>query len=110
MTSHKFDLPSDYNLDVDDDFVNEIISEFRESCDGARQALQAYGSGDHCKWPTVEEDLAEFSEKHPDLLMVITGEGEERSDLWNLYAKDGKTEICYVQLFMPEPDMLEDYD
>lgn len=109
MTSYTFDLPTEYNDDVDDDLVTKILSEFIDSCDGARKALCMNGPGDRCKWPTVEEDLAEFSKSHPDLAMVIRGDGQERRDLWNLYAKDGETETCYVEIFMTEPDMFEFY-
>lgn len=110
MTSHSFDLPREYNSDeVDDDLVAGILSEFIDSCDGAKQALRHNGAGDSVKWSTIEEDLARFSESHPDLAMVIHGEGEERFDVWDLYAKDGETEMCRNVTYKTEPDMFEFY-
>lgn len=46
---------------------------------------------DEIKWYSHQEDMIEYSKKHPDTLFKLTGEGEEQPDMWQEYYKNGKT-------------------
>lgn len=59
------------------------------------------------EWADVEDNLSEFSEKYPDLILKLSGAGEERLDIWELYAKNGEIEMCRAQIYIPIPDWLE---
>ncbi len=41
------------------------------------------------KWYDHEREMIEFSKKHPNLEFILTGEGEERDDVWKKYFKNG---------------------
>ena len=46
---------------------------------------------DEIKWYSHKEDMIKYSEKHPNTLFKLTGEGEEQPDMWQEYYKNGKT-------------------
>lgn len=45
----------------------------------------------HCKWYDHDKDLEAFSKKYPQYLFELSGEGEERDDLWKLFAMNGRS-------------------
>jgi hypothetical protein len=45
---------------------------------------------DTVKWYDHEEDMRNFSRSHPNVLFTLSGIGEEPSDMWVLYVKNGK--------------------
>lgn len=48
---------------------------------------------DHeCKWYDWEEHLTKVSEDFPDVIFILSGEGEEQGDVWNAYARNGVLE------------------
>lgn len=44
------------------------------------------------KWYTYAEDMIAISEKFPELVFQLNGEGEEPGDIWVKYYKNGKTQ------------------
>lgn len=73
----------------------EIIKEFRDSCEGAKDSFDADGGCQYeAKWYSHEKDMAAFSKKHPDVVFELYGEGEGKDDTWYKYFKNGKMQFC----------------
>ena len=49
---------------------------------------------DERTWYSHVEDMKSVSLLHPDILMKLSGEGEESGDLWESYFLNGKTQLC----------------
>lgn len=49
---------------------------------------------DTCKWYDHEKDMRFVSTKHPTVVFLLTGEGEEQPDLWHKYFKNGKMQTA----------------
>lgn len=62
----------------------------------------------NCKWYDCEEDMLVVSESFPEVLIEVTGEGEESGDLWKAYFQNGKYQKCVAKLVYPEynPDLM----
>ena len=100
-----------YNTSYDLDLKNagektlEIIKELRNTYEDAEFALDENGgSYDNAKWYDHEENLVEFSRKYPDVIFILSGEGEEAGDVWKKYFKDGKKQIANAVLVIDEYD------
>tara|TARA_R110000744_G_scaffold223127_1_gene341937 strand:+ start:2615 stop:2917 length:303 start_codon:yes stop_codon:yes gene_type:complete len=76
-TRHELEIieGGDHNID----YENEI------------SLLADYGScfEDEIKWYNRKEDMINYSEKRPNVLFKISGEGEEQPDMWEEYYKNG---------------------
>lgn len=82
-----------------------LIEELRESNDDARYALDVNGeTSDSCRWYNHHQDLKEFSKKHPTALFELKGEGEESGDIWKVYFKDGKSQMCRAKIVFDDFD------
>jgi hypothetical protein len=97
-----------YNLSTPDlDLVpkQNIIKIFREEYKSASYALDADGdSNDECKWYEAEKELIEFSIKHPSILFLLEGVGEENGDEWKLYVQDGHSQKLKAKMVFPPFD------
>ncbi len=83
----------------------DIIGELRDENDWAKGALDGGGAAyEEYKWYDCKEDMLEFSKRHPDILFLLEGEGEEAGDVWRFYAKNGRS--FYQQAKMA----FEDFD
>lgn len=61
----------------------------------------AYAIGpdsDSCKWYDHEKDMRAFSERFPDVLFELNGEGEESGDIWRKYFRNGKMQKCPARI------------
>ena len=86
----------------------DIIGAFRAENEWAVCALDEAGNSDgECKWYNCKEDILEFSKKHPNVLFLLEGEGEEARDIWKFYAKNGKT---YYQKAVEVKIVFEQFD
>lgn len=98
-----------YEIDViegSNDLIRELIDESEE----AEFAIDVDGDTlNESKWYHHVDELIEFSKKHPEALIRLSGEGEENNDLWHEYYKNGKTQMCKAEIVYPEfnPKLLE---
>lgn len=71
--------------------------------DDMKKLIQAELGGGHyfdddCKWYDHEKDMKNFSKKFPEIVFVLSGEGEEAGDLWKKYFKNGKMQTAYAEI------------
>lgn len=45
---------------------------------------------DEIKWYDHQENMVEYSKRHPQVVFKLSGEGEESGDIWTEYYQDGK--------------------
>ena len=84
---------------------DELIKEFRKECDDAASSIDEDGyTEDSSKWYDHEDDIRNFSKKHPDSLFLLHGEVEGSTDLWDLYVKNGKAQKCVGEIVYPDFD------
>lgn len=71
-------------------------SEYGVDYHGDIASISGYSSpfDDECKWYRHEEDMITLSERYPDVLFELIGEGEESPDFWKKYFRNGQMKIC----------------
>lgn len=68
-----------------DDYMTDYESEIKEE--------SGYGDSlfnHEVKWYDYEKDMLLYSKKHPKVVFLIEGEGEDREDIWRAYFKNGR--------------------
>ena len=83
----------------------DVIANLRSDYEQAEDALSetgGYSSGDP-RWYEHEKDMSAFSEKYPDILFILSGEGESFEDTWKYYFKNGKRKKMYARVKFPHP-------
>lgn len=83
---------------MDEDAIDSIDSELS---DVTGYTFDYYGNewaSDAIKWYEHENDMRTLSSRHPDMLFILSGEGEESGDLWVKYFKDGKMQESKAQI------------
>lgn len=76
-----------------------LVEELRNENENAEYAFNEFGSSnDGLKWYSHEEDLKNFSCKHPSVLFTLKGEGEENGDIWIKYFLCGKMQKCNASI------------
>lgn len=80
-------LPYFYDLTIYDDEIESIDD------------VIAY---DSIKWYDCVEDMKKVSAQFPGVTIVIKGEGEETSDMWKAYFKDGKAAVYQAEIIFPD--------
>jgi hypothetical protein len=92
------------------DVTGEIIPEFRAANEQAKYALDEDGyPANQAKWYDWKESLIEISKLFPEILMSLSGEGEESNDLWAAYALNGYVEISQAVLTYPDNSLLKNF-
>ena len=91
LTYHKLEIIGDANPEIDYEEEIGICSEY-----GNSPFYQ------HVKWYEYENDMRSFSKKYPDLIFVVTGEGEDNDDIWKAYFKDGLMFRAKAQIVFEE--------
>jgi hypothetical protein len=85
---------------------NSLIQKFREENEEAFHAFDEDGNSEGItKWYDSDEDLINFSKKHPEALFMLEGDGEENGDLWKLYVQNGKFQRCGAKVTFDEYDV-----
>lgn len=56
------------------------------------------------KWYEHSKDMKMLSAAFPDILFTLTGDGEEKGDLWVKYYKNGKEQIANAHITYEEFD------
>lgn len=96
-----------YSLSVNM-FEEDLIREFRESCENASFAINSDGEYySETKWYDHENYLKSFSVLHPNALFVLYGIGEDDEDMWVKYFKNGKMQVCKAQITYEDFDELK---
>ncbi len=81
------------------------LTDLLEECSWASACLRNNGQPkESLSWYEHEDHLCEFSEKHPDTLFLLEGEGEDHADQWRKYFKNGKMQECRALITYPEYD------
>ena len=103
-----------YNLSTQDSYMD--ISEILRKVDsgdlgddygfeGLNYALTLDGDcEDSVNWYNHEDDMRGLSEKFPDVVFCLHGQGEDNDDMWYKYFKNGKMQSCYAKI------TYDDYD
>lgn len=79
--------------------AHETIATLRGECKEAAYALSSNGdSQDSTKWYDHEKHMKEFSAKHPKVLYILQGEGEESGDIWKKYFLNGKMQLASAKI------------
>lgn len=85
---------TEYNLEIVKG-DHEVIGELREYSECAQIAIDNNGDCEEsCRWYDFEKEMKMFSEKHPDVLFKLSGNGQEGGDQWHSYFQDGKNQHC----------------
>lgn len=94
---------TNYSLETDSQENKNIIEEFREIDGNAKYAIDANGDcQEWTKWYDHEEDLKNFSKNYPDVIFILSGEGEESGDIWKKYFKNGKMQVAQAKISFEE--------
>jgi hypothetical protein len=78
------------------DAVQEFI-EHEPFCYGNIEPINA-NLEDSVKWYDHETDMKRLSERFPDVLFTLKGEGEEAGDVWVKYFKGGKMQTSKAEI------------
>lgn len=62
---------------------------------------------DACKWYDWQKDMNLFSSRFPDVVFIITGEGEDPKDHWKAYVYNGQHIFCRAKIIYREPTQKE---
>ena len=91
--------------DIEESLKHDVIKQFMEFSEDAKYVLDEEGhSQDSSKWYSEEQDMIEFSKKHPSLIFQLNREGEQNDDMCKSYYLNGKFQHCVAEVVYPEFD------
>jgi hypothetical protein len=61
-----------------------------------------FDSGESWKWYEYEDHMTQHSRKHPDVVFRLDGEGEESTDIWRMWFKDGRSQRWDLEVNKPD--------
>lgn len=76
-TTHKLEILENQDYSVDYEKEISELADYQNCFD------------DEIKWYGHEEDMRRYSEKYPNVLFKLYGDGEENGDLWVEYYRNG---------------------
>lgn len=83
----------------------EAINQLRAENSEAAYCLE--DDGGLCEpgtWYSYRGDLEAFSVRWPEVVFRLHGRGEDPIDLWTLYVKNGKSQLCPAKITYDEYD------
>lgn len=92
---------------TDFEFDNEMT---KEHCEALHEIAEyCFDESDNgclysAKWYEHEEDMLKFSKLFPDELFTLSGNGEEDTDIWRKYFKNGKCQVALASITYDEFD------
>ncbi len=92
------DIPPDLEDQIEGEIIKLDIFE-----DGSIR--DAYYS--HTTWYDHEQDIRLLSAKFPNMVFWLSGQGDDREDIWDKYFIDGKMQACYAKIVYGEFDPAE---
>lgn len=57
------------------------------------------------KWYEHQEDMINLSKQFPEVLFILSGEGEDREDNWREYYRNGKVAISWGRIVYDDVDI-----
>ncbi len=85
--------------------LKKLVAELGEQSEDAKISLDENGNApEQTKWYEHDKELLEFSKKHPDIVFVLYGDGDNDEDKWYTYYKNGKMQHT------PASTTYDDYD
>lgn len=82
--------------------ITTALEEIFESGLGEVSSWHSYFY-DSMKWYEHDIDMLSLSKKFPEVLFILSGEGEERDDNWITYYKNDEIETCHGRIVFEEP-------
>lgn len=83
-------------------FNAKNIENFEEEFAQILEDISGYSyeeiQGDSIKWYTADENMLEASKMYPDVIFELSGNGEEKEDIWRTYYKNGKKHDAKVSI------------
>ena len=94
-----------FKLEADVEGIEEIIKDLHSVYEITEMALDSDGDFENkVYWYTHEEDMAEFSKRYPEILFTLYGEGEDNTDIWREYFKNGKYHTIFAKISFDDFD------
>jgi len=87
-----------YELETSDGVAGEHMDAI------ATLAMYANLFEEAVKWYDHEDQMIEYSKKHPTVVFYLTGDGEESLDIWAKWFKNGEVQRWRLVLTMPGID------
>jgi len=79
--------------------IDNLIGPHIERNPEMEYCLDADGSSNEAgKWYNHEKDMREMSLSFPNVLFILSGEGEESGDVWRKYFLNGKMQLTKIKM------------
>jgi len=82
----------------------DIYEELAEELVPNEDAYYGLTNDEQSCWYGHEKDMAKFSRKYPNHLFILTGQGEERDDLWTKYFFNGRVQTERAKILFGDFD------
>lgn len=104
-TTFKMGVESSKNNDASslNQFQYDVDSEYEFGSYELQLDWLIHGDCDSLKWYDYNLDMCELSKRYPNLLLWLTGEGEESGDIWKSWYRNGKSVQVRPQMDFPIP-------
>lgn len=79
----------------------EIWDELKNNPDALYALDEDGNTNNSCKWYDHEKDLVNLSKKFPEIMFILSGQGEETGDIWIKNFLNGKKQIRGATLTFP---------
>jgi hypothetical protein len=71
---------------------------------GSHELSLDFSDWESMKWYDYDNDMKELSREYPNVMLVLSGEGEEPGDLWRAWYMNGDSVEVQAVITYPEPD------